>query len=163
MEIDFRMGQKFVIPFPDGSVYEGSCSDDAKPHGPGRLKAKNGNTFTGEFTRGTASNGKMTFVENSNQVAAYEGQLNYGAFEGEGILTFNTGEELKGYFEKGTFVKGKIKFKGRDCFEGKTDCGNTINGAGVFTRGNGDVCSGNFCMGDLEGIGRIIFDNRDVF
>lgn len=67
------MGQKFVIPYSNGSVYEGNCNEAARPDGQGKLKLNNGNIFAGLFDNGTAKSGKATYYVDSTEYASYDG------------------------------------------------------------------------------------------
>lgn len=70
------MGQKaYVIPYPDGSTYEGDCLD-ALPHGKGIIKYADGSLVMGIFEKGKITQCKLELKDqNNNKILQYKGAI----------------------------------------------------------------------------------------
>ena len=82
-----------------GAYYEGEV-DPADYWDPDRPEDYKGGYIIPDGT------GKLTFTVNGEAKETYEGELSYGAYNGQGKLTRN-GEVFEGEFEEGKFL-GKL-------------------------------------------------------
>jgi hypothetical protein len=138
--------------FTAGLMYEGNFRA-GEWHGQGVVTYPTCETLKGEFRKGKIFNGEGTLkqADSANVMSGtwvngklhgpgvtntggwrYEGQLDGGEWHGQGVLTYETGEMLKG-----EFVRGRIH-----------------NGGGVLrSRGSGEYLIGMWLGGALQGQG----------
>lgn len=76
------MGNKFRIPGPNNTLYEGDCNKDGKPHGNGEMRYADGSTFTGVFEDGFPSSGIFLY----SKTVKYTGKIKDMQPSGRGIL-----------------------------------------------------------------------------
>lgn len=161
-----------VINFTDIGIFEGLCNKNI-PHGPGKLKLKNGDFFEGEFVAGqfhgqgrmitsdgceyngrwqeNCRNGKGT--ERWANGDFYEGDFKGDKKDGYGKFLWSNGCSYEGSFRNGEFEGfGIYKWQNEKTYEGDWKEGK-MNGKGTMTYANGDSFEGNFHKGKKHGKG----------
>jgi hypothetical protein len=124
--VDGKLQGRGVTMFK-GKKYEGELADGFR-HGQGIVTYPAGETLKGEFRKGKIWNGEGTFIlPNSTDSMSgtwvegklhgpgvtvtsgrrYEGHLVEGDWHGQGVLTYETGETLRGEFVKGKIFNGQ--------------------------------------------------------
>jgi hypothetical protein len=167
------------------STYVGEFSNQ-KPHGEGTVTYDTGETLSGEFRKGRIWNGEGvlkhrdtlnvfmgTWVEGHMQgqatvyidgFATYVGNVYYGAYDRAGVLTYDSGGELRGEFVQGKIYDGKgiLKFAdSRDYMEGKWVMGK-MEGFGKVHRANKSTYVGLLAGGRYHGQGTLTYENGGI-
>jgi len=102
--------------------------------------------------------GKYKFKDAS----IYEGQFKNGSIHGKGTLVFNEGKYVGNFKRNMREGEGKITYHSGDAYIGQFKY-NLFHGKGKFTHSNGDVYKGHWSDGKKEGYGTYIFSNSDVY
>ncbi len=129
-----------VINFPDGSSYTGP-TQNGQPHGRGVLRFSS---------------------SNENKRERYEGEFVNGQRDGQGVMTWTTGEMYKGNWASNQMKgRGHMREVNGSVYEGEFD-NSMRNGQGVTTAADGNVTKGSYQNDELNGQGEITQTNGSV-
>jgi hypothetical protein len=125
-----------IIPYGDGSVYDGEVKD-GKKNGRGKYTWASGSVYEGDW-KDDKKNGRGKFTWASGQV--YDGEWKDGKKNGRGKFTWLDGEVYEGEFNDDNF-----------------------NGIGKHTYSNGNIYEGEFKDGNKHGQGVRYYPNECGF
>jgi hypothetical protein len=154
-----------------------------KYHGQGTLTYDTGETLKGEFRKGKIWKGDGVLKHPStlnvyvgtwedgqmqgqatvylDGFATYVGNVYHGLFDREGVLTYDSGGELRGEFVQGKIYDGKgvLKFAdSRDFMEGKWVMGK-MEGFGKVYKAHHSTYVGLLAGGSYHGQGTLTYEN----
>lgn len=146
--------------------YQGARDALGKPHGEGKLIARNGDVYEGTFEHGVfRGQGKYVFQAGG----WYEGAFENGLFEGDGVEVYANGAHYTGQFRQGVrHGQGEMVYETGSSYKGAWKHGKK-DGEGVFyiagSQGQGSkgVYTGAFRAGMRHGQGTMKYlDRKEV-
>lgn len=143
----------------DGNVQEGIFRS-GELDGPGKMYAKNGDTFIGNYEKGIL-NYKGVFIDYAGDI--YEGDFRENRMEGKGKEIFIDGSLFTGeYSDNKKNGEGKFVWPDGSCYEGELR-DNLFQGYGEYQWSSGLKYKGIWNKGLMEGEGIISTKNGDYY
>jgi hypothetical protein len=132
----------------DSIAWSGACKD-GRADGQGTVRFSNNGTefesFTGNFAGGVAADGPVTVTWGDGW--SYDGQMQAGHFEGQGVLVNDKKDRFEGQWKDGKLNgKGSVVHQDGSRYDGEWK-NDKPNGQGVLTRADGSKLDGEFVDG----------------
>ena len=142
-----------------GATYSGPLKY-GKRHGKGEMTFASGERYKGDL-RDDKFDGDGEAIMNDG--GSYKGKWKDGHQHGQGIFTFPTHSKFSNYegeWNRGRMVKGKLKWKNGDVYDGELDGVGNPNGKGVFKWAQSELLyNGEWKTGVRAGKGTLIYPN----
>ena len=167
-EGEFVKGQfirgRVVCPSFKGEI----CPSDGTAYS---LKYDDGSSYVGEiYIQHLGAIGNITAILPQGQgvrtypdTSTYTGGFSGGEPHGQGTLTYSDSKSWSGEFTNGRAHTGEGVFRG----SGSEICGVIVDGYPYFAKGSwlylDDLFEGEWINGELQGHGKITFENGDVY
>lgn len=164
-ELGVLHGLRLRHKFPTGGSYVGGFRE-GKLHGYGTLSYPQNDTYEGQWDDGL-KHGQGTYTYDNGDV--YSGQWHYGRKCGQGKFSYKSGDSYVGHWKDdelhglGEFVVVCHGARGSSKYTGEWSAG-TRHGSGTEVRDDGDVITGNWVDGKLQGVVTVLNGNTgDIF
>ena len=117
-------------------------------------------TMKAQCVKGNCIDGQGKYIYSNN--SSYEGHFLKGNQHGKGSLIFKEGHYIGSFKKNKKDGEGRLSYNSGERYIGQFKS-NTFYGKGKFVYANGDVYKGHWQDGKKEGLGTYIYVNQDIY